>query len=99
MFEFFPWLLGLALIAIFWWQSLGARWTARRAAIKACGQADVTFIDELAFQRLALGRGALKRRYRFEFYRRGDRRYTGWVDMHGPRVVHVEMGPHPFDGE
>jgi hypothetical protein len=96
MFEFLPWLLGLSIPAVFWWQSLGARWVARRAAIKACEQADVTFIDELVFQRLSLGRGTLKRRYRFEFYRRGDRRYTGWVDMHGQRVVHIEMDPHPF---
>lgn len=99
MFEFFPWLLGLSVLALFWWQSLGARWAARRAAIAACKEAGVTFIDELVFKRLSLGRGALKRRYRFEFYQRGDRRYTGWVDLHGQRVVHVEMGPHPFTQE
>ncbi|MES1941038.1 hypothetical protein T5B8_12393 [Salinisphaera sp. T5B8] len=95
MFEFFPWLIGLALVALFWWQSLGARSAARRAALAACEQAEVTFIDELAFQRIWIGRGALRRRYRFEFYRRGDRRYSGHVDMHGQRVAHIEMEPYP----
>ncbi|MBO9470639.1 DUF3301 domain-containing protein [Endozoicomonas sp. G2_2] len=96
MFDFFPWLIGLSILGLFWWQSLGARWAARRAALRACEDAEVTFIDELAFQRLSFARGTLKRRYRFEFYRRGDRRYTGWVDMRGQRVEHVEMDPHPF---
>lgn len=95
MFEFFPWLIAFAVAALFWWQSMGARWAARRAALAACENAEVTFIDELAFQRISLGRGALRRRYRFEFYRRGDRRYTGYVDMHGQRVAHIEMEPYP----
>ena len=63
--------------------------------LRACEDAEVTFIDELAFQRIWLGRGTLKRRYRFEFYRRGDRRYSGYVDMHGQRVAHIEMEPYP----
>lgn len=102
MFEFIPWLLMLAVIALLWWQALGARTRARRAALAACEQAQVTFIDELALRHFMLGRdrrGAwrLKRRYGFEFYRRGDRRFRGEVEMHGERVARVELEPYPFE--
>lgn len=96
LFDYFPWLIGTALVAIFWWQSLGARSRARRAALAACEDARMTFIDELAFDRIGLGRGFIKRRYRFEFYQRGDRRYGGIVEMNGLHVAQVQLEAHPF---
>ncbi|MES1924260.1 DUF3301 domain-containing protein [Salinisphaera sp. T31B1] len=101
MFEFFPWLLGLAVLALLWWQSMGAKARARRAALEACEAAEVSFIDELAFKGIRLGRDergqiCLKRRYGFEFYRRGDRRYAGEIEMHAERLAHVQLDPYPI---
>lgn len=101
MLDLAPWLLAAAVIALIWWRAMGARSAARRAALKACEDADVTFIDELAFKRIGPrrdSRGAwhLARRYGFEFYERGDRRYAGTVEMHGQRVVNVFLGPRPL---
>ena len=91
MFDAFPWLILLAVIALLWWQAMGAKARARAAALAACEEAEVTFIDELAFQRITIGRNAhgqpcVKRRYGFEFYRRGDRRYTGEIEMHAQQM-------------
>ncbi|WP_158583466.1 DUF3301 domain-containing protein [Salinisphaera sp. Q1T1-3] len=102
MLELAPWLLGLAVVALVWWRAMGARASARRAAQNACAEADVIFIDELAFKRLGLtrdrtGHWRLARRYGFEFYQRGDRRYAGTIEMHGQAVAHVYMGPRPID--
>ncbi|WP_423822389.1 DUF3301 domain-containing protein [Salinisphaera sp. SPP-AMP-43] len=101
MLDLVPWLLLLAVIALVWWRQMGARALARRAAQKACAEAEVIFIDELAFKRIGLARddhGSLRliRRYGFEFYQRGDRRYAGTVEMYGQRVRHVYMGPRPL---
>lgn len=91
-----------AVIGLGWWSAVGARARARSAARRACRQAEVTFIDELAFQRLRLARGVagslcLKRTYHFEFVVRGDLRYTGNVFMEGQHVVSVDMDPYPFE--
>ncbi|KEZ77767.1 DUF3301 domain-containing protein [Salinisphaera hydrothermalis] len=100
MIDLAPWLLGLAIVALVWWRAMGARSAARRAAQAACEEADVIFIDELAFKRIGFSRDGqgswrLTRRYGFEFYSRGDRRYAGTIEMHGQRVVRVYMGPRP----
>jgi len=101
MLELAPWLLAGAVLALIWWRAMGARATARRAALKACEKAEVIFIDELAFKRIGLARDAhrswrVARRYGFEFYDRGDRRYSGTILMHGQRVADVFMGPRPL---
>ena len=100
MLELAPWLIGLALVALVWWSAMGAKARARAAARAACEDAEMLFIDELALKRLHLARDAhgkrrLARRYGFEFYQRGDRRYTGTIEMHGQRVAHIEMEPYP----
>jgi len=102
MLELAPWLIGLALIALVWWSAMGAKARARAAARAACEDAEMLFIDELALKRLHLTRDAhgkrrLARRYGFEFYQRGDRRYTGTIEMHGQRVARVHMGPRPVE--
>lgn len=101
MIDLAPWLIGLSIVALVWWRQMGARATARRAAQNACAEAEVTFIDELAFKRIGLSRDShgswrLTRRYGFEFYSRGDRRYSGTVEMFGQQVRHVYMGPRPI---
>ncbi|MDA3922827.1 MAG: DUF3301 domain-containing protein [Salinisphaera sp.] len=101
MLELAPWLLAAAVVALIWWRAMGARTAARRAAQRACKDAEVAFIDELAFKRIGLTRDAggawrVARRYGFEFYERGDRRYAGTIEMHGQRVVNVFMGPRPL---
>lgn len=102
MFSIAPWVvLLLAVIALIWWRQMGARSAARRAALRACEEAEVIFIDELAFKRIGVARddvGGLhiSRRYGFEFYLKGDRRYSGTVEMHGQHVKRVYMGPRPL---
>lgn len=97
-------LLVLAIIGLIWWNTLGARTRARRAARNACKQVDVRFIDELAFQRVRLVRDrqnlvAIIRTYGFEFFVLGDRRYGGQVTMRGHRVDEIRMDPHPFTAD
>lgn len=94
-------LLLLALIGLGWWNAVGARTRARRAARRACREADVLFIDELALRRLRLTRDprsrlCLERDYGFEFIVRGDQRYAGAVVVQGQRVAAVHMDPYPF---
>lgn len=101
MFEIAPWLIIIAIIALAWWRQMGARSAARRAAKNACAEAEVIFIDELAFKRISLSRDEhgtlhLTRRYGFEFYKRGDRRYSGTVEMYGQVIHRVYMGPRPL---
>ena len=94
-----PVLFALVLIGLAWWNALGARKNARAAAQKACRQAQVVFIDEIALRRLRpgwdTGGPCLLRRYDFEFYLRGDRRYAGHVCLRGQRVRHVQLDPYP----
>ena len=102
MLELAPWLIALAVAALIWWSAMGARARARAAARAACDEADMTFIDELALKRLHIardthGKRRLARRYGFEFYQRGDRRYSGTIEMHGQRVARGHMGPRPVD--
>lgn len=93
-----------AVIGLGWWSIIGARTRARRAARRACRDAEVTFIDELAFRRIRIERGrsgrlSLRRYYDFEFVVRGDMRYSGTVIVEGQRVVSVAMDPYPFPAE
>lgn len=99
------WLLAAAVIAAIWWNALGAKKSARQAARRACRDAEVRFIDELALQKLGPGRArhrsgrrplCLRRVYRFEFYWGGEVRYTGYVTMHGQTVASVQLDPYPL---
>lgn len=100
-----PWLLAAAVIAAIWWHALGAKTAARRAARRACDDADVRFIDELALQKIGPGRAkhsdgrrplCLRRVYRFEFYWGGEMRHSGYVIMHGQAVASVQLDPYPL---
>ncbi len=96
-------LLALGLIGLAWWSAIGARNGARNAARKACDRAGVSFIDELAFKKLSVGRDrrgmlCIKRRYGFEFYVSGSLRYAGQVEMWARRVASIQMDPYPEAG-
>lgn len=100
-----PLLLAAGVIALVWWHALGAKMAARRAARRACNEAEVRFIDELALERLTIGRArrrdgrralCIRRVYRFEFYWGGELRHSGHVEMHGQRVASVQLDPHPL---
>ncbi|NNC24110.1 DUF3301 domain-containing protein [Salinisphaera sp. USBA-960] len=103
-FDLLPWLLGLAVGLLVWWHTLGARNVARRAAKRHCREHGLYFIDELAFKGWRLDRGRpngwrIRRSYCFEFYQRGDQRYTGHVDVVGHRAARVHLEPHPTPDE
>lgn len=91
----------LILIAFFlawlWWDGLGAKEIARGNCQRLCREREVLFLDDtVMLVRLRLrrdGHGQLRifRRFQFEFTSDGERRYQGYVDMLGGRVIHTEM--------
>ncbi|MAA75997.1 MAG: hypothetical protein CMN28_14965 [Salinisphaeraceae bacterium] len=100
--ENFVLLVGLAGGGLFWANAVDCRSRARRAAIRACSEADVLFCDELSLKRIRLGLGergqpSLRREYGFEFFTSGNLRYAGTVHLRGRQIASVEMSPRPFD--
>lgn len=98
-------LLILAVTAGFWfWRTLGLRDRALALVRQHCRRADVQLLDESIYlnkTRLGLSKGlglAVKRRYGFEFTVTGERRYPGHIELHGARLHHIELAPHPFPG-
>lgn len=98
-------LLILAVAAGFWlWRTLGLRDRALALVRQHCRQADVQLLDESIYLNdLRVKRGGwmrltLARRYGFEFTVTGERRYQGYVELHGARLHHIELAPHPFPG-
>jgi hypothetical protein len=100
----------IALIALFWLDSLRARESAVRAAREACERMEVQFLDDtVALAKLRLrrdrrGRAHLARTYGFEFSIDGATRSRGHVLILGRRIetLHLERseewdGPDPRD--
>lgn len=87
------------------WRGMGLHDRALRIAQRHCKQAGVQLLDEsVALNRLRPGRGrhgrpGIRRRYAFEFTVTGERRYPGFVELHGPTLMKVELAPHPFPGD
>ena len=87
------------------WRGLGLRDQALRLVRQHCARTNVQLLDEsIALTRLRLGRGrhgrpGLIRRYGFEFTVTGERRYPGFIEMHGSSLLKIELAPHPFPGE
>lgn len=86
------------------WRGMGLHDRALLAARRHCEKAGVQLLDEsVALNRLRPGRGrhgrpGLLRRYAFEFTVTGERRYAGFVELHGQALMKVELAPHPFPG-
>jgi len=100
----------IALLALFWLDSLRARETATRAAREACERMGVQFLDDtVALAKLRLrrdrgGRARLARIYGFEFSPDGSTRSRGHVLILGWHIetLHLERseewdGPDPRD--
>ncbi len=101
--------VALALLAAgigaWFWRGMGLHDRALKIARNHCQKAGVQLLDEsVALNRLRPGRGrfgrpGLVRRYAFEFTVTGERRYNGFVELHGETLQKVELAPHPFPGE
>jgi hypothetical protein len=93
-------LLLLAALVWYWFDSLRALEHARDVGRRACSDADVQFLDDTV-ARIALelvrdesGRRVLRRTYRFEFSETGNTRIEGRVILLGHRIESVTMDPY-----
>ena len=93
-------LLLLATIGWFWFDSVHTIEIARNAGKRACDEANVQFLDDtvagiaLALVRDKSGRRVLRRTYRFEFSDTGDSRLEGQLIMLGDKIESVIMEPY-----
>lgn len=93
-------LLLLAALGWFWFDSLRALEVARNMAKRACRDANVQFLDDtvasiaLALVRDKSGRRVLRRTYRFEFSETGNTRLEGRLTLLGDRIESVTMEPY-----
>ena len=101
MLDLFVVILFLAAL-LFWWDSLGARESARVAGKRACEQHqvqlldDTVAIDRLRVKRSTYGRLQFYREYRFEFSYSGEERSFGRVVLLGRRVLNVDLALREF---
>jgi hypothetical protein len=93
-------LLLLAALAWFWFDSMHALEIARSAGRRICDNAQLQFLDDtvagtaLRLARDKTGRRVLRRTYRFEFSETGNTRLEGQLVMLGDRVESVTMEPY-----
>jgi len=93
-------LLLLAALGWFWFDSLRALEVARNIGRHACGDANVQFLDDtvasigLALARDRSGRRVLRRTYRFEFSETGNTRLEGQLILLGNQIESVTMEPY-----
>ncbi len=93
-------LLVLAALGWFWFDSMHALEIARKAGKRACDDAHVQFLDDtvagtsLALVRAKSGRRVLRRSYRFEFSETGNTRLEGRLILLGHRIESVTMEPY-----
>jgi hypothetical protein len=93
-------LLLLAALVWFWFDSLRALEVARKMGKHACGDANVQFLDDtvasisLALARDKSGRRVLRRTYRFEFSETGNTRLEGQLILLGDKIETVSMEPY-----
>lgn len=93
-------LLLLAALVWFWFDSLRALEVARNTGKRACSDANVQFLDDtvasiaLALARDKSGRRVLRRTYRFEFSETGNTRLEGWLILLGDQIESVTLEPY-----
>ena len=98
-------LLLLAALAWFWFDSMRAHEIARVAGRRICDDAQLQFLDDtvagtaLSLARDKTGRRVLRRTYRFEFSETGNTRLEGQLVMLGDRVESVTMEPYQMRPE
>lgn len=89
-------LMAMAIGAGLWYRAIGTREAAVSAAVKACRDISVQFLDDtVAFERLRLrctgGSLHIESQFRFEYSREGDERRLGRVRCVGRRAVAVHV--------
>lgn len=93
-------LLLLAVLGWYWFDSLRALEQARAVGRRTCSDADVQFLDDtvartaLALVRDETGRRVLRRTYRFEFSETGNSRIEGRIVLLGHKLESVTMDPY-----
>jgi hypothetical protein len=93
-------LLLLAALVWFWFDSLRALEIARKAGRRVCDDANLQFLDDtvastaIALVRDKSGRRVLRRTYRFEFSETGNTRLEGRLILLGDRIESVTMEPY-----
>lgn len=94
------WLLGLAVIARYWWLAHAVKELALQATRKHCADLGVQLLDETVvlrgwwLRRDERGRVHGWRSFLFEFTATGDDRYPGSIEMLGKRVIAIQLAPH-----
>lgn len=94
-------IMGLVLLAMAFWHYTRLNHTALIAARRHAEQHGLQLLDQSVvlqqwrFRRSTGGGYLIERRYTFEFSLQGDRRYQGWVTLHGKYVKRVETQPIP----
>ncbi len=93
-------LLLIAVLGWFWFDSLRALEVARQKGKQMCSAANVQFLDDtvarvsLQLVRDQSGRRVLRRTYRFEFSDTGNSRLEGQIVLLGSRIDSVMMEPY-----
>ena len=99
------WLTLIAAGGGFWWHSDRIKQLALAAVQQYCRQRGLQLLDQtmvlrgLALKRGEDGRLAWHRRYVFEFSSTGERRYRGEIQLHGIRVLQLELEAHVLPNE
>ncbi len=99
LFDLFIW-IGLAFLAVFWWNSMGIKQQAYAIAKRHCLELDLQLLDQsvmlkrVGFKRNRAGGLSLLRVFEFEFASTGDERYHGEVQLLGRALVDVSVDLH-----
>jgi uncharacterized protein DUF3301 len=95
-------ILGIAVGALVWADSLRARERAVQAGRSACQRYDLQFLDDtVSFARIRLARNEdgelrLARTYTFEFSDTGNNRRHGAIVMLGGELQDLHLEPYPM---
>lgn len=93
-------LVGLGVLAWYWYAGMQVREQAIAVGRRSCAEAELQFLDESValsrtrFARNSSGQLVFQRDYRFEFSDTGNNRLPGMIRMLGERVEWVSL-----DGE
>ena len=95
--SYFPWLILVAAVLLYWWTSGTYKGRARQLAESHCRQNDLQLLDQSMVirgiwpQRGADGRLGLRRTYHFEFTSTGAQRYQGVLVLRGMQLQSIEL--------
>ena len=91
------WLVPLAVVLLYWWQSGEFKGRALALASKQCQQLNLQLLDQsMVITGYWPGRNAnanlvMRRTYQFEFTSTGERRYQGVIVLLGPQLYSIEL--------